>query len=71
MEPDPKVKEPVKSMVKMTQRVRYPNKKGGKTEVITIEEGQMVKCSREVAQAFIDSGAAEPVGLDEYSVLEL
>lgn len=80
MQPDPKKEDSKKSevvtgetkvLIKMLTKVRYPMKKGGKTEVITIPVDQIVKCDPKVAKEFIDDKLAVDFDPDELKVLEI
>ena len=74
MKPDPitdKAAAETKVLIKMTTKVRYPIKKGGKTEVITIPIDQVVKCDPKVRDEFIKEKLAIDFDPDELKVLEI
>ena len=74
MKPDPetdKAAGETRVLVKMTTKVRYPIKKGGKPEVITIPIDQVVKCTPKVRDEFIKDKLAVDFDPDELKVLEI
>ena len=75
MQPEVKKEEKVsgetKVLVKMTSRVRYPTKRGGKTEVITIPIDQIVRCDPKVAKEFVDDKLGNYFDPDDLKVLEI
>ena len=69
--PTEPTKEETKVYVEMTERTRYPVKKGSKTEYLTLHVGDIIKCSKETAADFIKEKLAKDYDPDKLKVIEL
>jgi len=73
MKPDPPVTTPVETKVflEMTERTRWPVKKGTQTENLTLNVGQIIKCSKQTAAGLIKEKLAKDYDPDRLKVIEI
>lgn len=60
-----------KVYVEMTERVRWPIKKGSKKEYLTLHVGDIIKCSKEIAADMLKEKLAKDYDPEKLKVIEL